>query len=281
MSVPEYYATHDTFTDPGAYVGLYNGLPKSPAELRDIVSQLIIHTAWAARYGIPPDAPMSRETQTASERLKLSRTLLPGSLRASRPPEKRSFGTCRDYSVMLCSMLRHQAIPARIRCGFATYFTAFTACPFEDHWICEFWLEQENRWIRADAQLDQIHRNQLGIGFDPADLPASAFLSAAQAWQLARSGGADSEAFGHGGARGLWFIRVDVYRDLLTLTNRHTSAWDSWRDASAVGEALTSAALDAVDSVAGVIRDFEAGACGFALLQKTAEANLLPSWQRL
>jgi hypothetical protein len=276
MGIPEFYARQDAFTDPGAYAGAYDDLPKSPAELRDIVSRLIIHVAWATRYGVPPDVPMSRETLPASKRLKLSRTLLPGSLLANRPPEKRSFGTCRDYSIMLCSMLRHHAIPARIRCGFATYFAA---CPFEDHWICEFWSEQKNRWVRADAQLDQMYRDQLGIGFDAADLPADVFLTAGQAWQFARSGGADSEAFGHGDAGGLWFIRVNVYRDLLTLTNRHTSAWDTWRDASTASKALNPATLAAVDSVAGIIRDFEAGTGGLALLEKAAAANLLPSWQ--
>jgi hypothetical protein len=47
VGTPEFYARQDAFTDPGAYAGLYDDLPKSPAELRDIVSQLIIHTAWA------------------------------------------------------------------------------------------------------------------------------------------------------------------------------------------------------------------------------------------
>jgi Transglutaminase-like superfamily len=278
VGTPEFYARQDAFTDPGAYAGLYDDLPKSPAELRDIVSQLIIHTAWAKRYGIPPDTPMSRETQTASERLKLGENLLPGSLHAIRAPKQRSFGTCRDYSLMLCSMLRHRAVPARVRCGFATYFPSN---PFADHWICEFWSELENRWIQSDAQLDQVQREQFGIGFDPADLPPGAFLTAGRAWQMARAGGADSETFGHGTTTGFRFIRVNVYRDLLTLTGRYTSAWDSWRDDNDTGEALTTAALAAVDSIAGLIGDFEAGTCGLAPLEGMAKANLLPPWPRI
>jgi hypothetical protein len=275
VDVHEFYARQDAFTDPGAYAGLYGDLPYAPAELRDIVSRLIIHVAWAARYGLPPDTPMSRETQTASERLKLSRALSPGSLPTHRPAEKRSFGSCRDYSLMLCSMLRHHAVPARIRCGFATYFAI---SPFEDHWICEFWSPQDGRWIRADAQLDQMHRDRLGIGFNAADLPSNAFLTAGQAWQLARSGDADSEAFGNGDTRGLWFIRVNVCRDLLTLTNRHTSAWDTWRNASAASKVFDPDALAAIDSIAGMISDFEAGVREFAQLEETASANLLPPW---
>ena len=102
MTIPDLYAKQDAFTDPGASVGLYCNLSRSPEELRDIVSRLIIHVAWAARYGVPPEVALSRETLPASERLK---TL--GSLTADRR-ERRSFGTCRDYAILLTSMLRHQ-----------------------------------------------------------------------------------------------------------------------------------------------------------------------------
>lgn len=276
MGVHAFYARQDAFTDPGALARLYDDLPQSPAELRDIVSRLIAHVAWAARYGIPPDAPLSRETKPASERLKQSQSALPGSLCADRTPEQRSFGTCRDYAIMLCSMLRHQSIPARIRCGFATYFTPG---PFEDHWICEFWSAQDNRWARADAQLDELHRDQLNIGFNAANLPADVFLPAGQAWRLARNGGARSDAFGQGDARGLWFIRVNVHRDLLALANHYTSAWDTWRNATAASKVLGAAALAAADSLARIIGDFEAGAASLEQLKDIASRSQLVPWQ--
>jgi Transglutaminase-like superfamily len=276
MGIQEFYSGQDAFTDPGEFAGLYNDLPKSPADLRDIVSQLIIHVAWAARYDIPPNLPMSRETQAVSERLKLSMSLCPESLCKNRLPDQRSFGTCRDYSIMLCSMLRYHSIPARIRCGFANYFTT---CPFEDHWICEFWSPQDGRWVGADAQLDQVHREQLSIGFDAADLPGAVFLTAGQAWRLARSGGAESEAFGHGDARGLSFIHVNVYRDLLALTNQCISAWDTWRSATSTSKVLGGANLATVDSLAGVIGDFEAGANRLGLLHDIASRSQRPPWQ--
>jgi hypothetical protein len=278
VGIQQFYATQDAFTDPGAFADLYDDLPKSPAGLREIVSRLIIHLAWAARYGIAPDTPMPRETKAAGERLKLTQTLSPGSLRADRPPQQRSFGTCRDYSLMLCSMLRHQAIPARIRCGFATYFPS---CPFEDHWICEFWSSGEHRWVRADAQLDEMHVEHLDIDFDAADLPAGAFLTAPQAWRLARSGGASGETFGHGDARGLWFIRVNVYRDLLALTNQPVSAWDTWRNASPASKVLGGEVLAAVDSLAETIVELEAGTNGLDLLRDIASRSRLPTWPGL
>jgi hypothetical protein len=177
---------------------------------------------------------------------------------------------------MLTSMLRHRSIPARIRCGFATYFTTG---PFEDHWICEYWCTTERRWVRADAQLDQLHREQLGIRFDATDLPAGVFLTAGQAWQWARSGRANSAAFGQGNARGLWFLRVNVYRDLLAVTNQYTSAWDTWRNASDNSKVFGESALAAVDSVATMIGDFEAGAASIASLVKIAAEHRVPPWQ--
>jgi hypothetical protein len=213
---------------------------------------------------------LPRETLTASERLKLL-----GSLTSDRQA-RCSFGTCRDYAIMLASMLRHQSIPARIRCGFATYFSPG---PFEDHWLCECWSTADNRWVRADAQLDQLHREQLAIGFDAADLPPGAFLTAGQAWQWVRSDRADGAAFGQGNARGLWFLRVNVVRDLLALTNQYTSAWDSWRDAMDSSKLLSPSALTAVDSVTTTIGDFEVEGTSITSLMKIAAEHRLPPWR--
>ncbi len=269
MNIPNQYVRQDAFTDPGASVDLYCNL-SSPAELRDIVSRLIVHVARAAEYGVTPDVPMSRETLPASVRLKLI-----GSLGGDRK-ERHSFGTCRDYALMLTSMLRHRSIPARIRCGFATYFAPG---PFEDHWICEYWSANDNRWVRVDAQLDQLHREQLEILFDPADLPAGVFLTAGQAWQWARNGRVDGAAFGQGNARGLWFLRVNVYRDLLALTNQYTSAWDTWRSVTDDSKVLAAAALAAADAVATMIGNFEAGTAPLAALTEIAARHRLSPWQ--
>ena len=177
-STPGPYARQDALTDPGVLSTLYDDLPVGPSALREVVSQLITHVDWAARYGIPPNTAMPRDTQPVADRLKLIQSIYAGSLAAQRPPDKRTFGTCRDYSLMLCSMLRYRTIPARVRCGFATYFNAG---PYEDHWICEYWSSEEKRWVRADGQLDQLHRDRLAIKFDCADLPSDAFVTGGEA----------------------------------------------------------------------------------------------------
>jgi hypothetical protein len=118
-----FYAEQDAGTSPGQYADLYDDLPRDPSQLREIVSHLIIHVSQAASYDVPPDTPMSRDTLPVADRLKLTQVLSSGSLMKMRAADKRSFGTCRDYALLLCSMCRHQSIPARVRCGFATYFT--------------------------------------------------------------------------------------------------------------------------------------------------------------
>ena len=88
-----------------------------------------------------------------------------GSLREERPMESRVVGTCRDYSTLLSSIFRSQGIPARARCGFGTYFLPDH---FEDHWVCEWWNENEQRWVMTDAQLDDLQKSVMEITFDYA-----------------------------------------------------------------------------------------------------------------
>ncbi len=275
MKPAELYIQQDALTDPGTLAGLFEGLPESPAALRELVSRLIVHVAWAANYGIAPDTPMPRETLPVGQRLALTLSALRAPLTLPRSPAQRTFGTCRDYALMLTAMLRQRAIPARIRCGFATYFTS---APYEDHWICEYWSAAQARWIRADVQIDERLREQLDITFDCADLPEQAFLPAGQAWQLARSGGVDADMFGHGNDRGWWFLRVNVHRDLLALINQQTSAWDGWRNSTVASKKLTPTAFAAVDRIA------ESSAAvddphQFGILQELAAANQTPPWQ--
>jgi hypothetical protein len=176
---------------------------------------------------------------------------------------------------MLTAMLRQRAIPARVRCGFATYFTS---APYEDHWICEYWSTAQARWVRVDAQIDERLREQRDITFDCADLPERVFLPAGQAWQLARSGRVDADMFGHGNDRGWWFLRVNVHRDLLALSNQQTSAWDGWRNSTVASKKLTPSALTAIDRIAdasaAVDRADQAG-----IPQELAAANQTPPWQ--
>ena len=102
-----------------------------------MVQGLLIHIFWAERYGVKLSEERQREVQIRSVARKLARIkeLADWPLIVPRPPEKKLVGNCRDFSVMLCAILRHQGVPARARCGFGTYFIPDH---YEDHWICEY-----------------------------------------------------------------------------------------------------------------------------------------------
>jgi hypothetical protein len=141
----------------------------------------------------------------------------------SREPEQRIVGNCRDYSVLLVSLLRHKGIAARARCGFATYFTPGK---HEDHWICEYWNDKDKRWIRVDAQLDSLQLDYLKIEFDPHDLPEGTFRSGAETWRLCRQGELDPELCGIFDMKGLWFVQGDLVRDFMALNKFEVLPWD-------------------------------------------------------
>ena len=246
---PQRWRQQTQMSDPARQAFMLEDLPEDVGELCRIVQGVLIHLEWTGAYGLSPadlERP-SRETLSLSDRLRGLADPDRQALTVQRPPRARSPGTCRDFALMLCGLLRHQGIPARVRCGFAAYFRE---AQWEDHWICEYWLDGERRWRRADAQLDGVLTRHLGIGFDPADLPPEMFLSAGEAWLRYRSGQADAAAFGHGTARGMWFMRVNVMRDHLVLNGSEVSVWDSWRNASAAHEELAEDEQRATDVIA-------------------------------
>lgn len=222
---PSDYAAHGPYSDPGASAALFDGLPADVPALCRTIQAVLIHDAEGAHlYGAMPwsDAPPSRATLPVAERLAQVGTL------AARPPAQRTIGTCRDFAVLMCAILRQQGTPARVRCGFASYFEPGW---FEDHWVCEYWHARDRRWALADAQLDEAHRRHFGIAFDCSDLPMGTFLSGRDIWPRCRSGAIDPARCGHGNVAGLWFVAVNLARDLLALRKREVSDWDSWRDA--------------------------------------------------
>jgi hypothetical protein len=224
---PTYFIQPGPMTEPGSYASLLDGLPADMGELCRIVQGLTIHVYWAKRYGIKhiPERKAEVQLRTLQRRLARSLELDPRPLTEARPLEKKIVGNCRDFSVLLVSILRHQGIPARARCGFATYFLPNH---YEDHWVVEYWNLAQERWILVDAQLDAFQCEVLKIPFHPLDVPRDQFIVGGNAWQMCRSGQADPDSFGIADMHGLGFVRGDFVRDVASLNKVELLPWDCW-----------------------------------------------------
>ena len=122
-------------------------------------------------------------------------------------------------------ILRYRGIPAPARCGFGTYFTKGK---FEDHWVCEYWLEKESRWVMVDTQLDPLQKDALEIDFNTLDMPRRKFVTGGQAWQLSQSKQVDPNRFGIFDMHGLNFIKGNLIRDFLALNKIEILPWDNF-----------------------------------------------------
>ena len=222
-----YFAQPGAITEAGPYATRLDELPDDMDELCRLVQGLTVHIFWAERYGLILSEERKAEVQlrTLQRRLKRTLELDPRPLTEARLHERKIAGNCRDFSVLLVSILRHQGVPARTRCGFGTYFIPDH---YEDHWVAEYWNAGQERWILVDAQLDAFQCEVLKIPFNPLDVPRDQFITGGKAWQMCRSGQADPGSFGIFDMHGLGFVRGDFVRDVASLNKVELLPWDCW-----------------------------------------------------
>jgi hypothetical protein len=219
-----------------------------------------IHVFWAERYGIVLPAERRDEVQLRSMQRRLARMieLDPRPLTETRPLDKKLVGNCRDFSLMLASILRQQGVPARARCGFGAYFMPNH---YEDHWVCEYWNADRGCWVLVDAQLDALQCDVMHIPFDPLDVPRDQFIVGGKAWQMCRTGQANPDHFGIFDMHGLGFVRGDFVRDVASLNKVELLPWDCWGIIEIPDEQLSPGDLAFLDRLAeltcGDVPDFE------------------------
>ena len=226
------------------------GLPSSPVELCAVAQGLVMLPNLAAGFGIPVERHEERSIHAVSDILRVLRHHDDRGVEHPRSGSSRVVGTCRHFALLACAFLRHRAIPARCRVGFASYFAPGS---FLDHWVVEYWDHAELRWVRVDPEI-------LGFAFveAPHDLADGEFLTGGEAWIRCREGRAIHrpsalmacpENFGIGEVRG------NLIRDLAALNKVETLPWDEWgrMEASYAGETGTD-----YDDLMDVI----AAACG-------------------
>lgn len=264
----------DYYTEPGAitrlnkYSQFLDWLVDDVRSISQVVQGILIHDSWIEQCGAPLDWSHSYDTQTAymEDLLDKALQLDARSLALPRALEKRVVCCCREFATLFCAILRYKGIPARSRCGFGLYFAP--GC-FEDHWICEYWDQRQERWIRVDPQMDPYQQSTLRMQFSPLDMPAGTFMVAGEAWKKCRSGeidpmlcgiGCDPAAFGLDSLYGLWFVRGQLLRDFAALNKVETVpflvrvgkglSWQPWRLVGASDSELTPADYQLLDTVA-------------------------------
>ncbi len=226
-TIHTYYANPGIMTEPGKYGSLLRELPAEIPALVNTLQGLALHVFWAERYGVHLPEERQAEVQIRPVREKLARLFELDSrpLTEARPPELRLACNCRDFSLLMVTILKAQGIPARARCGFGTYFIPDH---YEDHWITEYWNAEKGRWVQMDAQLDALMRDALNISFDPLDMPSGQFVLAGEAWQMCCQGAANPEDFGIFEWKGWDFIKGNLLRDLLAMNKLEVLPWDFW-----------------------------------------------------
>ncbi len=220
-----FYAVPGPMTDlNGCPPGAFSGLPTDPAELCGVVQGLLVHEEWAPAYGLElaDERRQQVRIRPAQTMVDVILSMDPTPLVNSRPPTRRMVGNCRHFTTLSTALLRRAGTEARARCGFASYFEPGRMV---DHWITEFRLD--GRWVRIDAQLDDLQRQVIKAPFDPTAIPAGRFLAGGEAWAMCR-GGDDPSRFGIFDMWGLWFVRSNVIRDLAALNKVEMLPWDAW-----------------------------------------------------
>jgi len=103
-----------------------------------------------------------------------------------RPAEKRLNLTCRYISVLTSAILKANGIPCRCRAGWARYLRKNKCL---DHWVNEYWDEDEKRWIMFD--MDDLYDSEYmkfkfyednKISTEYLDFGPNQFYTAADAW---------------------------------------------------------------------------------------------------
>jgi hypothetical protein len=253
QQILDFYTRPAGMTSAGEFAPLFDALPRDLAALTRVVQGLMLHEHAAPLYGVAlADERRSQSHIRPVERMLDCLLALAGQpLPVVRPVEARLVGVCRHFTVLLVAMLRGKGVSARARCGFGTYFKPGH---FDDHWVCEYWSAAGARWIRLDAQIDEVQRAGLKVDFDTLDVPHDRFVTAGDAWAQCRAGEADPAKFGIFDMRGLWFIAGNLVRDVAALNNMEMLPWDVWGAMVRPDEPLRDDQLALFDRLAALTR---------------------------
>ena len=261
----DYYSQQGLITSPGSYQDLLAQFPTEIAELCERINETILIDFIVNMGLVSVPAEHLNDIQLRKIADKLAKIVSRNG--TDRPEaanyEKCLLGNCRDLSLMVCSVLRNQQVPARVRSGFATFFDQQK---YFDHWLCEYWNQQEERWIKVDCWMSQIQYRQeilppelsgglLELDYNPYDVKEKHFITGGQAWVNCREHGDNPDLYGtyEEFLKGSWFIRDNMLRDLLCLNRLEPLPWDCWGLMGRENSQIESGELVVLDEIAGFL----------------------------
>ena len=262
-----YYRQQSQISSPGKLEYLYKGLPDHVEDLCQIIQSLLLHQFWIQdrkNYGVTSDdlkesgRDLNQEINLRSveEIIEFLLSLDDRPLEREREADKRVVGNCRDYSLLLVSMLRFKGIPARVRSGVARYF--FQTGFLEDHFICEFWNSEEDRWQLTDPQIDRIQKDVLGIDLEMTNLPPDQFLNAGESYYELQSGKVEPGNIGVMDFLGWKYVHYKLVSDLASINKLEVLAWEGWGICDRImKEQLTASDHPLLEDIAQILRDLK------------------------
>lgn len=227
MPIHAYYTQQSPITSPGRFAYLFDELPDDLPELCRIVRGLVRH--YADDEGPKNIVPVERFREMD---MRYVETILAkimdynaSPLSHSRESAERIVGVCRDNSILICSILRHKHIPARLRAGFVNYVIPGL---YLDGIFLEYWDTKQHKWCLVDTRTRQEYLDQFHYYFNLYDVPRDRFLLAADAWKFCRENKIPANLFGFKNYRGLHQVRNRLMQDLAFLNKTEVLIWDIW-----------------------------------------------------
>ena len=196
------FAAQSSYSDPRGFGALFDGVEPTIAEVSRVARNVIVHYR-ESDVDLPASSSDEINLRWVDAILATDQARHPGALDAPRSEASRVQGCCRDHSLLCVAMLRHHAVPARTRVGFASYFLPGW---HTDHVIVEAFLD--GRWRRFDPEVT-VASAAIPVPDDIPVGPDSPFLTASHAWLGHRSGSFDASGFGVNGVPGFcgdWFV---------------------------------------------------------------------------
>ncbi len=230
MNYMDYYKQHSQFSEPGRFASYFTELPGDPEKICEILHGFLLHF-------LDVDAEQRAFTRLSDMDLRYCEKMLEkiislnnASLLQPRETDKKLVSSCRDFSLLLCAILRHKNIPARLRFGFFAFqFPGF----HHDQVLVEYWHEEKQAWCLSDPRVNAIFlkKSHLLKNHQAHDVARHTFFTAGEAWLSCRDGTKSAEKFGTSIAReirGWWYVRNKLIQDFAALNKRELLLWDGW-----------------------------------------------------